>query len=77
MEPYDDRSGGRGEAFSSAGRRPEKDLLYFDSLQSICSIDDYKIVKPGPGDMEKFIAAIDRVAHIADEEMLNAASPYP
>jgi hypothetical protein len=55
----------------------EKSLLYFDSLQSICSMDDYNIIKPSPGDVSRFVEAIDRVAILADMELAvtpNAAS---
>jgi hypothetical protein len=51
----------------------EESLLYFDSLQSICSIDDYRIVKPGPEDIPKFLDAIDRTALLAEEELARAA----
>jgi hypothetical protein len=51
----------------------EESLLYFDSLQSICSIDDYKIIKPSPEDLPRFVEAIDAVALLADREL--AASP--
>jgi hypothetical protein len=52
----------------------EESLLYFDSLQSICSIDDYRIVKPGPEDIPKFLDAIDRTALLAEEELARAPS---
>jgi hypothetical protein len=51
----------------------EESLLYFDSLQSICSIDDIRIVKPKPGDVELFMDAIDRVALLAAQEVADAA----
>jgi hypothetical protein len=47
----------------------EKSLLYFDSLQQICSIDNYKITKPGPEDIQTFMDAIDRVAILAEQEI--------
>lgn len=53
----------------------EEALLYFDSLQSICSIDDYTIVKPSPEDVPRFVAAINQMALLADREL--AASPAP
>jgi hypothetical protein len=47
----------------------EKSLLYFDSLQQICSVDDFKITKPGPEDVPAFLDAIDRVALLAEREI--------
>ncbi|MDR1908830.1 MAG: hypothetical protein LBQ35_02820, partial [Spirochaetaceae bacterium] len=44
-------------------------LLYFDSLQSICAIDDIRIIKPGAEDVPRFVEAIDRVAALAEEEL--------
>ncbi|MDR1727649.1 MAG: hypothetical protein LBT74_06940 [Acidobacteriota bacterium] len=44
----------------------EASLLRFDELQSICSIDDFRIAKPLPGDVPKFVDAIDRVAALAE-----------
>jgi hypothetical protein len=57
----------------------EESLLYFDSLQSICSIDDYKIVKPSPEDLPRFVEAINAVALLADRELAAspAAAPLP
>jgi hypothetical protein len=46
----------------------EEALLYFDSLQSICSFADIKITKPGPGDIGRFVKAIDQVAVLAERE---------
>jgi hypothetical protein len=55
----------------------EEALRYFDSLQQICSIDDYRIVKPEPDDAPRFVAAIDRVAQLAEQELAaeNIAAP--
>jgi hypothetical protein len=47
----------------------EKSLLYFDSLQSICSIYDFTIIKPKPEDVPRFMDAIDRVAQLAEQEI--------
>lgn len=58
--------------FSRLPESLEKDLLYFDSLQSICSIDDYSIVKPKGEDVERFIRSIDQVAAMAERETGNA-----
>jgi len=44
----------------------EESLLYFDALQSICSVDDFRIVKPAPEDIPKFLEAIDSVAALAE-----------
>jgi hypothetical protein len=46
-----------------------ENLRYFDSLQSICSMADFKIIKPGAEDVERFVTAIDRVALLAEEEV--------
>ncbi|MDR3247849.1 MAG: hypothetical protein LBT39_03595 [Treponema sp.] len=47
----------------------EESLRYFDSLQQICSIDDYRIIKPEPTDVPRFLEAIDRVAQLAEQEL--------
>ncbi|MDR3248364.1 MAG: hypothetical protein LBT39_06220 [Treponema sp.] len=47
----------------------EESLRYFDSLQQICSIDNYKVVKPKDDDGPRFIDAIDRVARLAELEL--------
>ncbi|MFP3042705.1 hypothetical protein LQZ19_12885 [Treponema primitia] len=47
----------------------EKSLLYFDSLQSICSIYDFTIIKPELDDVPRFVDAIDRVAQMAGQEL--------
>jgi hypothetical protein len=46
----------------------EASLRYFDSLQSICSIDDITIIKPGREDVPRFVDAIDRVAIMAEQD---------
>jgi hypothetical protein len=46
----------------------EASLRYFDSLQNICSFDDFKITKPGPGDVDRFIKTINQVAVLAEQE---------
>jgi hypothetical protein len=60
---------GEVKAFISLPEDLEKSLLYFDSLQSICSIYDFTIIKPKPGDVPLFIDAIDRVARLAEQEI--------
>jgi hypothetical protein len=52
----------------------EESLLYFDSLQSICSIFDFRIVKPLPEDIPRFIKAIDDVALLAEREIASLPS---
>jgi hypothetical protein len=47
----------------------EDSLRYFDSLQQICSIDDYRITKPEAADLPRFIEAINRVALLAEQEL--------
>ena len=46
----------------------EASLLYFDSLQNICSFDDFRITKPSAGDVYRFVEAINRVALLAEQE---------
>lgn len=48
----------------------EKILLYMDSLQAICSIDDFKITEPQPSDVPDFLKAVTMVASLADRECL-------
>jgi hypothetical protein len=55
----------------------EAALLYFDSLQSICSIDDYRIVTPLPEDVPRFVEAINQVALLADRELAVPPVPAP
>jgi hypothetical protein len=45
----------------------EASLLYFDSLQNICSFDSFSITKPSAGDVGRFVEAINRVALLAEE----------
>lgn len=44
----------------------EKILLYMDSLQQICSIDNIIITSPKEDDIPDFLAAVDQVELIAD-----------
>ncbi|MDR1949948.1 MAG: hypothetical protein LBQ38_11200 [Spirochaetaceae bacterium] len=64
---------GEAKTFMTLPADLEESLLYFDSLQSICSIDDIRIVKPKPGDIGLFVDAIDRVALLAEREVADAA----
>lgn len=43
-------------------------LRRFDSLQNICSFDDFRITKPSPGDVGRFVEAINRVALLAEKK---------
>jgi hypothetical protein len=43
----------------------EASLLYFDSLQNICSFDDFTITKPSAADVDRFVEAINQVAALA------------
>jgi HEPN domain-containing protein len=47
----------------------EASLRYFDSLQAICSMDDFMITKPAPEEAPRFVEAIDRVAELAEQEL--------
>jgi hypothetical protein len=60
------------KAFLDLPRDLEESLLYMDSLQSICSIDDIRIEKPKPDDVRRFIDAIDAVAGLAEQEIVVA-----
>jgi hypothetical protein len=51
----------------------EETLLYMDSLQSICSVFDFKIIKPKPEDVLRFVQAIDTVALLAERELAACA----
>jgi hypothetical protein len=55
-------------AIGKLSKELEDDLLFFDSLQSICSIDDYRIIKPSPADVPRFVDAVNQVAVLAGEE---------
>jgi hypothetical protein len=46
----------------------EASLLRFDELQNICSFDDFRITRPSPGDVDRFVDAINRVAALAEQE---------
>jgi hypothetical protein len=48
-------------------------LVYMDSLQNICSVFDFKITKPGAADAPRFIAAVDRLALLAERELAACA----
>jgi hypothetical protein len=47
----------------------EASLRYFDSLQSICSMDSYKITKPVWEEIPRFLEAIDGVAMLVEQEL--------
>jgi hypothetical protein len=44
----------------------EETLLYMDSLQQICSIDNIKITLPQEDDVPRFLEAVDEVEFLAD-----------
>ncbi|MDR2375658.1 MAG: hypothetical protein LBD96_04370 [Treponema sp.] len=46
----------------------EASLLYFDTLQNICSFDNFRITQPSPGDVDRFVEAINQVALLAERE---------
>ncbi|WP_041611036.1 hypothetical protein [Treponema primitia] len=60
---------GEVKAFMTLPADLEESLLYFDSLQSICSVFDFRIIKPVPEDVPRFMDAIDRVALLAEQEI--------
>ncbi|MDR2344344.1 MAG: hypothetical protein LBD86_07430 [Spirochaetaceae bacterium] len=55
-------------AFMPLPETLEASLLYFDSLQNICSMDSFRITKPSDGDVERFVEAINQVAALAERE---------
>jgi HEPN domain-containing protein len=59
------------EAKSFLPIRPdlEKTLRYMDSLQRICSMDDFEIRAPEKSDVPRFIEATTMVAELAGKEL--------
>jgi len=49
--------------------RTKETLLYMDSLQRICSMDDFSIQEPTQEDISRFLAALDDVADMVDREI--------
>jgi hypothetical protein len=56
------------KSFMSLPEALEASLLYFDSLQNICSFDDFRITKPSAMDVDRFVEAINQVAALAEKE---------
>jgi hypothetical protein len=56
------------KVFMSLPEGLEASLLYFDTLQNICSFDNFRITKPSPGDVDRFVQAINQVALLAEKE---------
>ena len=44
----------------------EEILLYMDSLQQICSVDNIKVTLPKEDDVPRFLEAVDEVEFLAD-----------
>jgi hypothetical protein len=61
------------KTFTALPENLEKSLLYFDSLQFICSMEDIRIVKPKEGDVIRFIEAIDQAALLTERELAHAS----
>jgi hypothetical protein len=57
------------KTFMAVPEELEASLRYFDSLQSICSLDYFMIKKPEPGDAPLFVEAVDRMASLAEREL--------
>ena len=55
-------------AFVELGDETVKTLRYMDSLQRICSLDDWRIESPKTDDIPRFIAALEHIANIAERE---------
>lgn len=47
----------------------EATMRRIDSLQRICSVENFAITKPTAADVPAFLAAIDEVASLADAEL--------
>jgi HEPN domain-containing protein len=47
----------------------EASLRYFDSLQSICSMEHFMITKPDRDEAPRFVEAIDRMAALVEQEL--------
>lgn len=47
----------------------EQTLLYMDSLQRICSMDDFEIRSPRKEDIHRFLSALDSMARLAEGEI--------
>jgi hypothetical protein len=60
---------GEAKTFLEIPLELEESLLYFDKLQSICSVDFFEIIEPKPEDVDRFRNAIDAVALLAEEEL--------
>ncbi len=56
-------------AFIALGDETVKTLRYMDSLQRICSLDDWRIEPPKSEDIPRFIAALETIAGIAEREL--------
>lgn len=46
-----------------------KTLRYMDSLQRICSLDNWRVESPKAEDIPRFIEALEEVARIAEEQL--------
>jgi hypothetical protein len=60
-------------SFMALSEELKASLLYFDSLQNICSFDDFRITKPAPEDVARFVDAINQVAKLAEEAVVVAS----
>jgi len=54
-------------AFRPLGADMEADLRRFDELQSICSLDNIRMLEPEAADIELFARALDGAAALAEE----------
>lgn len=52
-------------------------LLYMDSLQRICSMDDFEISSPRREDIPRFLSALDAMARLAERETAPGGTDAP
>jgi hypothetical protein len=55
----------------------EASLRYFDSLQSICSVDYFTITKPVQEEALRFVETIDRMAILTEQDYCRRYSAFP
>ncbi|MBN1615965.1 MAG: hypothetical protein JW875_01535 [Spirochaetales bacterium] len=55
--------------FLSISAETEATLRYMDSLQRICSMDDFSIIDSTKADIPRFLAALDELQTIAESDV--------
>ena len=51
------------------GSETAETLRYMDSLQRICSIDDWRVSPPKADDVGRFLSALEEIADLAESEL--------